>query len=252
MSEAATPYDRDFFNSIGTGSGRSARRLLPLVATALKPHSVLDVGCGRGVWLAEMMRLGVTDAMGVDGAYVTHETLVVPRGRFQARDVTRRFDLGRMFDLAICLEVGEHNAPAASATLVENTVSHAPMVLFSAAVPGQGGQDHINEAPLTFWRDLFEQQGFACFDPFRRQIAGMPDVEPWYKNTVLLDVRDDRIAAWPEAVRGTQIASGADIADMSSPLFRLRKLVLRNLPRPVVTAMARTKHRVRSALGSAH
>jgi len=243
-------YDNSFFDSISTGSSRSAQRLLPLLQQALPIRSVVDVGCGRGAWLAEFMRLGISDAVGVDGSYVSLARLDIPLESYVPRDITQYFQLGRQFALALCLEVGEHVPNARSATLVGNIVAHAPIVLFSAAVPGQGGQDHINEMPLEFWRGLFKARGYLAFDPFRPQIAGARDVEPWYRNNVLLYVRSDAVASLPPAMRASAIPDGQKIADMSSPLFRLRKLVLRQLPRPVVSAMARTKHTVRSALRS--
>jgi hypothetical protein len=194
------------------------------------------------------MQLGVSDAIGVDGDYVAPETLLIPAERYRGQDITLRFDLGRQFDLAVCLEVGEHIPHARSGMLVDNLVAHAPMVLFSAAVPGQGGQDHINEMPMSFWRDLFEQRGYAAFDPIRPRLRGDREVEPWYRNNVLLYVRKGAVDALAPAVRATAIAAGSPIADVSSPLFRARKLVLRNLPRPVVSAMARAKHLIRSSL----
>jgi len=245
-------YDNSFFNSISGGSTRSAQRLLPLVLKALPVRSVVDIGCGRGAWLAEFGRLGIGDILGVDGDYVSTETLAIPPASFVPRDITQRFELGRQFDLAVCLEVGEHVPHPTSATLVANLTAHAPMVLFSAAVPGQGGQDHINEMPLEFWRGLFKARGYLALDAFRRQIQGARDVEPWYRNNVLLYVRGDVIRTLPGAVQAAAIPDGKPIADLSSPLFRLRKLVLRTLPRPVVSAMARTKHTVRSALRSAN
>lgn len=248
MSDAATAYDRNFFQSISGMSARSARRLLPIAIELLHPASVVDIGCGTGGWLAEFMRLGVSDAIGVDGDYVARETLEIAVERYRGQDITRRFDLGRRFDLAVCLEVGEHIPTASSTTLVDNIVAHAPMVLFSAAVPGQGGQDHINEQPLAFWRDLFAERGYVAFDPIRPRLRGDRDVEPWYRNNVLLFVRKDAVAGLAVAVRVTEIAADSPIADVSSPLFRVRKFVLRRLPRPVVSGMARTKHLIRSSL----
>jgi SAM-dependent methyltransferase len=189
MSDAALAYDRNFFQSIGGVSARSARRLLPIAIELLHPASVVDVGCGTGAWLAEFIRIGVSDVVGVDGDYVATETLLIPAERYRGQDITRHFDLGRQFDLAVCLEVGEHIPNASSATLVDNIVAHAPVVLFSAAVPGQGGQDHINEMPPEFWRDLFAARGYAAFDPIRPRLRGAGDVEPWYRNNVLVYAR---------------------------------------------------------------
>ena len=120
------------------------------------------------------------------------------------------------------------------------------MVLFSAAVPGQGGENHINERPLDFWRGLFRAHGYRAFDAFRPGLAGLADVEPWYRYNVLLYVRNDKVPALSGDVRQSEIPEGRAVPDVSSPLFRVRKLVLSKLPRPVVTAMARTKHRLRT------
>jgi SAM-dependent methyltransferase len=245
---ASYRYGDVFFSSIGSGSARSADRLVPVVMAALSPASVVDVGCGRGTWLARFLADGVA-GLGLDGDYVARDSLLVPARDFRALDITETFDLGRRFDLAVCLEVGEHVPPEASGRLVANLVRHASMVLFSAAVPGQGGENHINERPLDFWRGVFGQHGYRVFDAFRPALAHHADVEPWYRYNVLLYVHEDAVASLSPAVRAHEIPKGVPIPDVSSPLFRLRKHMLSQLPRPLVTAMARTKHRLRTLRG---
>lgn len=238
-------YGDVFFSSIGSGSARSADRLVPIVMSSLPVRSVVDVGCGTGMWLSRFLASGAS-GLGVDGDYVVRENLAIPADAFRAIDIAKDFDLGQTFDLAVCLEVGEHVPPDSSATLVANLARHAPMILFSAAVPGQGGENHINERPLDFWRGLFRAHGYRAFDAFRPTLAPYSEVEPWYRYNVLLYVREGLVAGLPSSVRATEIADDRRIPDVSSPVFRLRKLVLAQLPRPVVTALARTKHRVRT------
>ncbi|HVY50164.1 MAG TPA: methyltransferase domain-containing protein [Devosia sp.] len=242
---ASYRYGDVFFSSIGVGSARSADCLVPMVMSALDPASVVDIGCGRGAWLRRFFAAG-TNGIGVDGDYVRPESLLIPADRFRPLDITAEFDLGQRFDLAVCLEVGEHIPPDASGQLVANLVRHAPVVLFSAAVPGQGGENHINERPLDFWRGLFGAHGFRALDAFRPRLAGRTEVEPWYRYNVLLYVREDRVSELPHWVRATELKDGEPVPDLSSPLFRLRKHVLLRLPRPLVTTMARTKHRLRT------
>jgi hypothetical protein len=49
------------------------------------------------------------------------------------------------FDLALCLEVAEHLPAAAGDSLVRRLASVGARILFSAAIPGQGGRNHVNE-----------------------------------------------------------------------------------------------------------
>jgi SAM-dependent methyltransferase len=238
-------YGDVFFASIGEGSAHSANVLVPLILKSLPVESVLDLGTGSGTWLRPFLAAGKNDVLGIDGSYVSTASLVIDPGLFLARDITQPIDLGRRFDLAICLEVGEHVPPETSDVLVDNLTRHSSMVLFSAAVPGQGGVDHINEQPLEFWRGLFGQRKFVAHDPFRPLLRGRTDVEPWYRYNTLLYVREDRLGDLPESIAASKLPATTPVPDVSSPLFRLRKAILSALPRWAVSFMANTKHQLR-------
>src|SRR2546425_4728879 len=90
-------YDALFFDYIERGSRSSARGVLPLLRDTLPIRSVLDAGCGRGVWLSEWITLGVKDVLGVDGHDVNAGPLAIPRENFRPQDVSDAFDLGRGF-----------------------------------------------------------------------------------------------------------------------------------------------------------
>lgn len=235
-------YDPLFFNYIQAGSSRSARTVLPLVLASLPIQSVLDVGCGAGAWLREYLALGVDDALGVDGDYVQPEQLLIPGERFQARNLTQRFDLGRRFDLVQCLEVAEHLPAAHAETLVDNLTRHGDCILFSAAVPGQGGEYHVNEQPYAYWRDLFATRSYRLFDGLRPQLHERREVESWYRYNVLLFVHDRRIPQLPPALTATRIADTAPIPDVSPLSDRLRRALMRQLPPTLLTRLAVIKH----------
>ena len=194
---AATPYDAAFYADQADGSLRSARAVAPLVMDLVRPTSVVDVGCGLGTWLAAFAELGVADVLGVDGGYVDRAKLKVPADRFRPVDLTRPPALGRTFDLAVCLEVAEHLPPAAAAGLVGLLTDAAPAVLFSAAAPGQGGTDHVNERWPGYWRGLFADRGFARLDPVRPRVWRDRRVEWWYQQNVFLFVREATLADRP-------------------------------------------------------
>ncbi|HST75614.1 MAG TPA: class I SAM-dependent methyltransferase [Acetobacteraceae bacterium] len=179
-------YDDAFYAWQAAGSLASARRVAPLVMEALAPRAILDVGCGLGTWLAAFGELGVADLTGIDGYYVDRSTLLIPTDRFIASDLRRPPTLGRRFDLAICLEVAEHLPREVGTELVRYLVSAAPAVLFSAAIPGQGGLDHINEQWQDHWRALFAAAGCVAVDLIRPRVWGFADVEIWYQQNMLL------------------------------------------------------------------
>src|SRR5215469_3474240 len=105
-------YDDEFFDFVEASAGKSAAAFIEVVVkdllSGLLPQSVIDVGCGRGVWGAEWRRRGVTRCLGVDGEYVPRSSLLIPEADCLPRDLAKPFDLGRRFDLVQCLEVAEH------------------------------------------------------------------------------------------------------------------------------------------------
>ena len=231
-------YSSRFFDYIERGARRSASVIVPLVDGVLKAKSVLDVGCGRGVWLLEWSWHGAVSVAGVDGFYIEREDLAIPPACFDAKDLSKPFDLGRQFDLVQCLEVAEHIAGESSQTLVENLVRHSAFILFSAAVPGQGGEWHVNEQPLEFWRSLFKEFEYVPFDFVRKNLVSCDAVEPWYRYNTLLYVRGDRVHLLPQAVADTRVPDGVAISELGSWSWRLRRALLRKLSIRVVTRLS--------------
>lgn len=203
------PYDGHFFDGIEEGSIRSARVVLPIVFDLVAPRSVIDVGCGRGAWLSVAMELGIADVRGWDGDYVQRDNLLIPRDRFEVADLSRPLKITGTYDLALCLEVAEHLPKRISRALVESLTSVAPVVLFSAAIPGQGGNHHINEQFPEFWWRLFDERGYVALDVVRPRIAWDARAEPWYAQNMLLYVDRKRYECNP-ALQGFAPATDSE------------------------------------------
>jgi SAM-dependent methyltransferase len=161
-----------------------------MVVDLFKPNSVLDVGCGVGTWLAEFDRNGVRDYLGIDGDYVDLSRLSIPEKRFRPADLRHRFNVGS-FDLTCSLEVAEHLPASSADDFVVSLVASAPIIVFSAAIPYQGGVDHINEQWPTYWAKKFQANGYAVFDPFRAAIKNNTEIEVWYRQNILVYCRPD-------------------------------------------------------------
>ncbi len=182
-------YNKNFYELMRAGSVRSAEAILPLVLQILQVHSVVDVGCGDGNWLAVFQRLGVEEILGIDGDYVNPDLLQIPADHFQAADLSKPLRLGRVYDLAISMEVAEHLERDCAPMFVESLVRLAPVVLFSAAIPLQGGNQHLNEQWPDKWAALFREHGYLPVDFIRKHVWQNEAVEWWYAQNTLLFVQ---------------------------------------------------------------
>ncbi len=187
MSEAS--YAAEFYNTIRGGSRRSAQAVVPIVLQLVQPRSIVDVGCGDGTWLAVFREFGVSDTFGLDGDYVDRRLLQIPQDQFRATDLSSPFGLPRTFDLAVSLEVAEHLPPQSAVGFVDSLTQLAPAVLFSAAIPLQGGTQHLNEQWPDYWAALFKARDYLPIDCIRGRIWGNEQVEYWYVQNLLLFAR---------------------------------------------------------------
>jgi SAM-dependent methyltransferase len=183
---SSTPYNDTFFDAQALRSSNSAAIVVPIADELVHPNSVLDVGCGVGGWLAEWQRQGISDVVGLDGSYVDRSRLLIDPSNFRTADLERPFRLDRQFDLVECLEVAEHLAESHADALVECIAEHSDTVLFSAAVPSQGGTHHVNEQWPSYWISKFTRLDFQAFDVIRPLIWTDPRVECWYRQNILL------------------------------------------------------------------
>jgi SAM-dependent methyltransferase len=186
MTHLAAEYPTRYFDSHVAGALTSARAVLPLVLELVSVRSAVDVGCGVGAWISVLMELGVADVVGVDGSHVPSEQLLFPRPLFVPHDLARDTELGRTFDLAMSLEVAEHLPMERAEAFVDFLARLAPVVLFSAAIPGQGGVGHVNERWQEYWATLFAARHYVSVDAIRHRVWTNDDVEPWYAQNVLI------------------------------------------------------------------
>lgn len=181
-------YDEEFYASTDGAHAPMYERLAAALYERLHPRSAVDVGCGTGVILALLAERGVT-VRGVEGS--RHAIAASPVAEHIVRANLERGvpNLGR-FDLAICIEVAEHLPQRAAPALVEGLTTMSDRVLFTAAVPGQGGTHHVNEQPRQFWLDLFRRQGFGespLTECLRGDVRHIPEPEWMAQNLMLLE-----------------------------------------------------------------
>lgn len=196
-TRARDGYTKEFFRVQREQARRAAEVVVPLVLELTHPESVVDIGCATGTWLAVFTEHGVSDVFGVDGGYVDAASLSVPRERFLTRDLARPLELERRFDLALALEVAEHLPRECAETFVSSLTGLAPVVLFSAAIPGQGGTNHVNEQWPSYWAALFAERGYVHVDCLRRRLWHDEAVAYWYAQNALFYVASDELPRRP-------------------------------------------------------
>jgi len=201
MEPSAQEYSAEFFALQRATARASAEVVVPLVLELTRPASVVDVGCGTGTWLSVFAAHGVEDVLGIDGSYVDRASLDIPPERFLARDLTSPFELSRRFDLVVSLEVGEHLPESSAAAFVEGLTELGSIVLFSAAIPGQGGTNHVNEQWPSYWADLFLRCGYVHVDCLRLRLWHDEAVARWYAQNLLFYVARDELPGFPELAR---------------------------------------------------
>lgn len=195
----ADRYSDRFYRGIRQGSARSAQETVPLILALFPSSTVLDVGCGLGTWLAAYSEAGC-EVFGVDSARVPTEKLLVPIESFRAVDLEEPLLLDARYDLVTCLEVAEHVSANRAPGLVGDLCKLSDVVVFSAAIPGQGGTHHLNEQWPSYWIDLFRSNGYEPLDCLRHKIWTNSEVEWWYAQNIFAYAKSTRLAEFPKAV----------------------------------------------------
>lgn len=182
----------------------SAEVILPMIArTHGEPSGILDVGCGpERLWLREAHRIwGTSSMLGLDLDEATDafpmafawdaesgEPLPLRAGPHptELREDGSPATGQSRWPLVLCLEVAEHLSEEAGDHLVSELCRVAERVVWSAAIPGQGGDGHVNEQPPFYWGARFNAHGFFLTDPWRHALWSHPGVAPWYAQNLML------------------------------------------------------------------
>ena len=183
--------------------------IVPVIMDILKPESVVDVGCGIGTFLHVFQKAGVDQILGIDGHWVDRTQLgqYIDATLFMEADLEKELSIERRFDLVISLEVAEHLAESSADTFINTLVSLGDIILFSASIPGQFGQNHLNEQWPDYWKIKFEDRGYEFHDVMRPIFWNNTSLPRWYKQNMF-------VAAKPElrhSVEGFQKHAGDEL-----------------------------------------
>lgn len=198
----STQYTSQFFKGHEQGSYNAAKIILPIINEALNPNSVIDVGCGSGLWLKVWLEdLGINDLMGIEGPYVKESMLDVASNLISFQDLKEPIALDRKFDLATSFEVAEHLPPSSAEQFVKSLTLLSDKILFSAALIGQEGTYHLNEQVPEYWAAIFLKYDYVPIDYIRPLIWQKEEIPFWYRQNILLFVRNSQVAQLPAVLQ---------------------------------------------------
>jgi len=217
-----TTYAKQAYRSWRDPSTRSARAVVPLVLEWVAPASVVDVGCGLGMWARSFSEFGVETVHGMDGSSVPTSELLIPADDFVAVDLSRPVAAKRRYDLVVSLEVAEHLPETSAQIFVQSLVSLGSVVMFSAAIPHQRGANHVNEQWPAYWARLFAKHGYRAVDCLRPRVWNDENVEPYYCQNTILYVQQDKLADYP-ALAAAALAANEDPLPLIHPHYYLKR-----------------------------
>jgi len=184
------PYTSSFYNNFIDISSRSASIIVPHLLDLFNPKSVVDFGCGMGTWLKAFVDHGIDDIVGIDGHHVNINSLLVPSEKFIPFNLDSvgktPYKAAKKFDLAISLEVAEHISKSNAELFISRLTACSSVIMFSAAVPYQGGTNHINEQWPSYWAEIFSKNEYVAIDYFRPKIWLDRNIPFYYKQNLIL------------------------------------------------------------------
>lgn len=193
-----TVYREQFYSTYAGVSMQSAQVVTDTLLKYIpKPSTVIDIGCGIGTWLKVWQDRGV-EVQGVDGDYVNRSQLLIDPKKFMPMNLNATLPINKTFDLAESLEVAEHLPDDCADAFVKFLCSLSSMVLFSAAIPKQSGDNHINEQWPEYWAAKFQSNGYDCVDIIRNAVWHDNRCAYYYAQNTFLYVKQDVLGKYPD------------------------------------------------------
>ena len=150
-------------------------------------------------------------------------------------------------DGGLVLEVAEHLPHAKAELFVDNLVAHGDVILFSAAVPHQGGEHHVNEQPPEYWRQKFKARGYDVFDFVRPALTARGDVMPWYRFNTYVYANAAGQERLSDKVKATRVPDGQELEIGGDLKWALRRAAVRLIPTALVKPIAMAKAKLEAA-----
>jgi 23S rRNA U2552 (ribose-2'-O)-methylase RlmE/FtsJ len=239
-------YNSDFYKKMADGAELSASIILSDLFKLITPEKVIDLGCGLGCWLGVAKKLGATSVTGFDGDYVNRRQLYIEPSEFTSIDLLNCMPNSIKADLALCMEVAEHLPSSRADDIVEFLCASSDVVLFGAAIPGQGGAHHINEKWQSYWVEKFAKNNFVHSVIIRDKFWNNKHVAVWYRQNSLIFINKSR----SDLIEKFNSQLIQNIVDVVHPDLYAMKMKRYNIQEKILTILQRHLNTARSVINS--
>ena len=250
-------YSPEFYESVANRGLITAEICAGVLKGYFRPKSLLDIGAGNGGWSYTFARsFSSIETVTVIDLEIRNSTHIKNLRKLKslkfftpvAQDLSVEQRLpNEVFDLIICLEVLEHLPKESSELLSRKFAEKGRFLLFSAAVPGQGGTNHINEQPFVYWQNLLRQNGFFPLDVLRKKLSKNSRVPDYYKDNIVLWINLNFIHTEKASLSKLLMDSDFVLADTRTSKNKIKHLFLRLFPEKVITKIAESMSKKTSA-----
>lgn len=162
-----------------------AKNLSTWIKRNFDGKKIIDLGCGPGIYVDEMVNLGL-NATGYepDTRTLKYSKNVRNKSLFEVEDPS---------DLVIFMEVAEHIPSDRNDEIVESIFRNMKddgVLIWTAAVPGQGGDGHINCQTKDFWLKKLEKAGLVNDEEIQENLLNFVKSDPntmgWFLNNLIV------------------------------------------------------------------
>jgi len=186
-------YSDNFYKSVSVRAEETADQVIKILYNFIEQmKSIKDIGCGSGTWLKKFNEIGQFQKIfGFDliGAIEKDVRSLDEKIVFEAIDFENIVEnIFPKTDLSLFLEVAEHLTENTAKKIIKFICETSNMVIFSAAIPGQGGYNHMNEQLMSYWVKQIEINQFIVFDSFREEMNKHQNLPFYYRNNIVLAI----------------------------------------------------------------
>jgi 2-polyprenyl-3-methyl-5-hydroxy-6-metoxy-1,4-benzoquinol methylase len=181
-------YSVEYYKRVNKEEGAQAEAMADFIVSVFNPKTVIDLGCGTGLYISSLMARGV-DCLGIDSSENAFDYvfLRVDSTKVMAGDLRERLTFPQA-DLVLCLEVLEHIQEEFADQAVDNIVN-AGKVLIVSPSPHGGGEHHHNPQPKRYWIEKFRKRGYIEIPEKSKEIQEFLSKFPhatWIDNIYIL------------------------------------------------------------------
>ncbi len=146
---------------------------------------IVDFGCGN----ADYAKILSQQGKNVDAFDGNPHTPEMTNGFASVLDLSKEFDLKKKYECVISLEVGEHIPKEYEQIYLDNLDRHSSQcIILSWALPGQGGDGHVNEQPNEYIIEEMKKRGYNYSEFSSNAFRKIVNLW-WFKKTIMVFIK---------------------------------------------------------------